>query len=227
MNAEGPVIPGGYLGRCHQLIQIGIASRGIDQTEADAHGPFLHGLFQQALHVVQLFLCQRPVLIFPLADDGANGAMAHILGHIHSQFHAFHLGNGLSIAGKIVHGTSGPSQLFLLMPQAGRVLGGIGCAAMAADIGGDALARLVVAFRVAEHRHIGMGMGVNKAGGHIMALGVQHLFGLGLRGKKAYKGDLSVLHRHIGPERRVACAVDHLAAADNPIIHGFLPPLSH
>ena len=98
---------------------------------------------------------------------------------------------------------------------------------MATDIGGDALARLVVALRVTEHRHIGMGMGIDKARGHIMALGIQHLLGLGFRGKKAHKGDFSVLHRHIGPERRVACAVDHLAAADDPIIHGFLPPLSH
>ena len=219
VHAEGAVVAGGHLGHRHQLIQPGVAPRRVNQPEADAHGALLQGLGGHAAQGVQLLGGEGAVLVLPLAHNTADGAVAHILSHVDAQAQTGDMVHGGAVIRQIGHFARGPARFFLLVSQGPAVPRGVGRAAVAADIGGDALARLVVALRVAEHRHIGMGVGVDKPGGHIVPRGIQLLGGLGLGGQQAHIGDLAAFHGHIGPEGRVARPVDHAAVADDEIKH--------
>ena len=68
-----------------------------------------------------------------------------------------------------------------------------------------------------------MGMHIDKAGGDDLARDID-LVRPGGSGDRADLGDTVTLDRDIGTEARPAAAVDHLAAAQDPIGHRNPPP---
>ncbi len=77
---------------------------------------------------------------------------------------------------------------------------------------------------VPKHLGVHMGVAVDEAGRHHMALGVDYLI-RGLAVKLADGGDSAVADGDIGAVTRRAGAVDHGAALDDEIVSHLFPPI--
>ena len=89
-----------------------------------------------------------------------------------------------------------------------------GEAALARDLGGDALADLAVGAPVREEHGVGMGMDVDEAGRHRRSRHVDAARGLDPR-EVADRGDLAAGDADVGEERGRAGAVDDAASAQD------------
>ena len=91
--------------------------------------------------------------------------------------------------------------------------GGAAVAAVADQLGGDALGDGALGARVDEEGVVGVAVDVDEAGGDDHARCVEAALGVGVT-QVAYRGDPAVLDGDVGGDSGRACAVDYGAAGD-------------
>ena len=210
-----------HLAQLPQLLRTGEKAGRIFQAQGQAPGAILQILPQKRLHLLQFFSGHLPVLI----ADGSRpqAAVAHQNGLVDRHL----IVGSLEFLYKRVKGLAIPVVLFTqigrgLFHAFGQRREGAG-AALTGHLGGDALIQLGSTAAVPQERCVGMGMGVDEAGGNHQTGSIQHLLGL-QPAQIAHRGDFSVLYCHICLKSGLAGAVNDRAAANDNIFHKTQPP---
>ncbi len=206
-------VPGGGVGQRYQFVRPGVVGRGINERTRQPQRTLLHGVFDQALHLGQLF--GRGSAVLRAQHHPAHLGGADVAAQIDSGAPALEAGE---IAGEVapihLHAEAGHERVEFVQ---GAIVLGSGRPAFAGDLGGDALADFAfrggvdqqVEFRLAQH--------IDEAGSHHQAGRINHPASRG-PAQVAASHDAVAAHGHILPRPRIPAAVHQPAAHDQQVI---------
>ena len=222
MDGEQGVVLLQHLGQLHQLLPLAEGAGGIDQPQGHTEGARLQLPLQQVLQLLHLLRFRVPV--HKAHHRPPQGAVAHQLAVVGGAAVVRHHPGVLLQAGHSQLGQAPGGQLQLaeevaadLVPALRRA-GQDGDAAVAGDLGGDALVQLALRLIVHQGAGVRVSVDVDEAGGHRQSGHVHHLPGL-LAALRGDAGDAPLPDADVSGIGLGTLPVHHRAAPQDQIIH--------